>query len=214
MSYDRKPPHDGPDKPLTEKQKKKVDAGIHHGTYMVYNVGPRAVRLLKNEMVGKCQLILQPTQQSYTQELMAMKQERSGDHSVEKPTKDVCLLSREWVIDNFQLKDNPVLTANTQVNEELIAVLRQSGDVFEGGAQRNQTIGQGAAGRTDWIVARVELKPGEENPVNMKQRAMNPEDSAQLSAQLRLWQEQDLIRPIDSEWNSALLSVAKKNTAA
>ena len=61
---------------------------------------------------------------------------------------------------------------------------------------------------------RVELKPGEETPVNMKQRAMNPEDSAQLTAQLKLWEQQELIRPIDSEWNSALLSVTKKNTAA
>ena len=51
-------------------------------------------------------------------------------------------------------------------------------------------------------------------PVNMKQRAMNPDNSAQLTAQLKLWQEQDLIRPINSKWNSALLSVAKKNTAA
>ena len=35
-----------------------------------------------------------------------------------------------------------------------------------------------------------------------------------MTTQLKLWQEQDLIRPIDSEWNSALLSMAKKNTAA
>ena len=60
-------------------------------------------------------------------------------------------------------------------------------------------IGQGVAGRTDWIIARVELKPGEETPVNMKQRAMNPEDSAQLTAQLKLWEQQQLIQPIDSE---------------
>ena len=66
-------------------------------------------------------------------------------------------------------------------------------------------IGQGVAGKTDW---RVELKPGEETLVNMKQRAMNPDNTAQLTAQLKLWQEQDLITPIDSKWNSALLSVA------
>ena len=42
---------------------------------------------------------------------------------------------------------------------------------------------------------------------------MNPYDSEQLTAQLKLWQDQDLIQPIDSEWNSALLLVAKKNTA-
>ena len=50
--------------------------------------------------------------------------------------------------------------------------------------------------------------------VNMKQPAMNPDDSAQLTAQFKIWQEQDLICPINREWNSALLSVAKNNTAA
>ena len=86
--------------------------------------------------------------------------------------------------------------------------------MFKGRALRDQVIGKGAAGRTDWIIAHVEQKPGEETPVNMKQWSMNPDDSAQLSVQLKLWQEQDLIPPINSEWNSALLSVAKKNTAA
>ena len=93
-------------------------------------------------------------------------------------------------------------------------MLQQKGQAFEGRALRDQVIGKGVAGRTDWILARVELKPGEENPVNMKQRAMNLDNSAQLTAKLKHWQEQDLICPINSEWNSALLSVAKKNTTA
>ena len=57
-------------------------------------------------------------------------------------------------------------------------IFQQKGKAFEGGAARDQVIGQGVAGRTDWIVARVELKPGEESPFNMKQHTMNPEDSA------------------------------------
>ena len=65
-------------------------------------------------------------------------------------------------------------------------VLQQKGKKFEGGAARDQVIGQGVAGRTDWIVARGELKTGEESPVNMKQRTMNPDDSAQLTVQLKL----------------------------
>ena len=75
------------------------------------------------------------------------------------------------------------------MGEELIRVLQKKGQVFEGGAKKDQVISQGVACRTDWIVARVELKPGEETPVNMKQRAMNPEDSAQLMAQLKLWEQ-------------------------
>ena len=39
-------------------------------------------------------------------------------------------------------------------------VLQWKGKAFEGGVARDEVIGQGVAGRTDWIVARVELKPG------------------------------------------------------
>ena len=108
-------------------------------------------------------------------------------------------LSRDWVIENFRLQDNPIIRNNPKVSEDLIRILQKKGQAFEGGAQRDEIIGQGLAGRTDWIIARVELKPGEEMPVNMKQRAMNPKDSAQLTAQLKLWEQQNLIRPIDSK---------------
>ena len=75
-------------------------------------------------------------------------------------------LSRDWVLDNFHLRDNPIVKANPEVGEELIGTLQKKGQAFENGAERDQVIGQGVAGRTDWIVARVELKPGEETPVN------------------------------------------------
>ena len=117
-------------------------------------------------------------------------------------------------MDNFRLRDNPIIKANPEVREEMIQTLQKKGRAFEGGAVRDQVIGKGVARRTDWIVARVELKPGEETPVNRKQWTINPDDSAQLTPQLKLWHKQDLIRPINSEWNSALLLVAKKNTAA
>ena len=48
----------------------------------------------------------------------------------------------------------------------------------------------------------------------MKQRAINPDNLAKLTTQLKLWQEQELFRPIDSKWNLALLSIAQSNMAA
>ena len=102
-------------------------------------------------------------------------------------------LSRDWVLDNFPLRDNPIIKDNPEVGEQLMEILQRKGKAFEGGAARDQVIGQGVAGRTDWIVARVELKPGQKRPVNMKQHTMNSDDSAQLTAQLKLWQDQDLI---------------------
>ena len=77
-------------------------------------------------------------------------------------------LSRDWVIENFQLQDNPIIKNNPEVGEDLIRVLQKKGQAFEGGANRDQIIGQGVAGRTDWIIAKVKLKPGEETPVNME----------------------------------------------
>ena len=90
------------------------------------------------------------------------------------------------MLDNFWLKDNPIIKAKPEVGEELIPTLQKKGWAFEGGDTRDQLIGQGVAGRADWIIARVELKPREETPVNMKQQAMKPDDSAQLTAQLKL----------------------------
>ena len=128
--------------------------------------------------------------------MSAMRQEGTAEKEAEKHSRkrgsdadaedDKEELSRDWVIENFRLQDNPIIKNNPEVGEDLIRVLQKKGQAFEGGAKRDQVIGQGVAGRTDWIVARVELKLGEETPVSMKQRAMNPEDSAQLTAQLKL----------------------------
>ena len=110
--------------------------------------------------------------------MAAMRQEGIAEKEIMHTGDDKEELSRDWVIENFRLQDNPIIRNNPEVGEDLIRVLQKKGQAFEGGAQRDQIIGQGVAGRTDWIVARVELKPGEETPVNMKQSAMNPEDSA------------------------------------
>ena len=73
-------------------------------------------------------------------------------------------------------------------------------------------MAQGVAGRTDWVIAQVELKDSQSQPHNARTRSLNPQDEAQLTEQLKLWRNQGLIKPVNSEWNSALISVAKKNT--
>ena len=104
-----------------------------------------------------------------------------GGNQKEDQSPEAEQLSRDWVLDNICLRDNPIIKTNPEVGEELVQILQKKGRAFKGGALRDQVIGQGVAGRTDWIIAHMELKPGEETPVNMKQRAMNPDDSAQLT---------------------------------
>ena len=62
-------------------------------------------------------------------------------------------------MDNFRLRDNLIIKANPEVREEIIQTLQKKGRAFKGGAVRDQVIGKGVAGRTVWIMARVELNP-------------------------------------------------------
>ena len=62
--------------PITEKQRKKNENGRCYGTYAAYNASYETIILPKNKLIGQCQLILQPSEEVYQQELSAMRQER------------------------------------------------------------------------------------------------------------------------------------------
>ena len=74
-----------------------------------------------------------------------------------------------------------------------------------------ETCKQGA-GRTHWITARVELRDDTIGPAHIKQRGMHPHDKDLLSSQLALWIKQGVIKPCESQWNSALLAVSRKDS--
>ena len=97
--------------PMTEKQRQKSKKGCRFATYAVYNTSHETIILPKNQMVGHCQLILQPNEGAYLQEMSAMQKEGAAEKEVEersrkrngnvdneeKPEE----LPREWVIENF-----------------------------------------------------------------------------------------------------------------
>ena len=58
--------------PITEKQQKKNKNGRRFGMYMAYNTNHDTIMLPKKKLVGQCQLILQPSEVAYHQELSAM----------------------------------------------------------------------------------------------------------------------------------------------
>ena len=68
------------DRPMTKKQQKKNENGCRFRTYMVYNASHDTIILPKNKLVGQCQLILQPNEKAYHQELSAMWQERLAEN--------------------------------------------------------------------------------------------------------------------------------------
>ena len=63
------------DGPPTEKQRLKNKNGRRYATYAAYNTSHDTILLPKNQIVGRCQLILQPSKGAYLQELSAIRQE-------------------------------------------------------------------------------------------------------------------------------------------
>ena len=122
-------------------------------------------------------------------------------------------LSDEWVKDAFKLSSNETLKNKPELMARLVKVLANHGPAFKGGPHRQKEAGQTWAGRTHWVTARVELRDDCMTPLYIKQRSMHSHDKAMLSSQLNLWVQQRVIQPCESQWNSALIAVAKKDSS-
>ena len=59
----------------------------------------------------------------------------------------------------------------------------------------------------------MELRDDNQRPAHVKQRRMHPHDEALLSSQLALWIDQGIVEPCESQWNSALIAVSKKDSS-
>ena len=91
------------DGPIMEKQRQRNKNGRRYATYAVYNTSHKTIILPKNQIVGQCQLILQPNEGAYLQEMSAMRQEGIAEKESVRTDDDKEELSRDWVIENFRL---------------------------------------------------------------------------------------------------------------
>ena len=60
------------DSSIMEKQQQRNKNGRRCATYAVYNTSHEVITLPKNQIVGRCQLILQPNKGAYLQEMAAI----------------------------------------------------------------------------------------------------------------------------------------------
>ena len=210
-----------------ELKKDTLDSKRKHmrvGKYLVYNTGEDPIFIKKGETVGHCTLIYQDSMDDYLNEMGYMAKETQADKDEWKRKRTQCRegepqkttkiqpLSDKWVEEAFKLSDNEVLKEKPELRGQLVKVLAKHGPAFEGGPYRAQDTTQQGAGRTHWITARVELKDDSKGPTYCKQRRMHPHNEDLLSSQLALWIEQGVVEPCESQWNSALLSVSKKDS--
>ena len=140
---------------MTKKWQRKNKNGRQLGTYMKYKASHDTIILPKKILVGQCQLTLQPNEEAYHQELLAMRQERLAKSLKENNSPKGEQLPQDLVLDNLRLRDNQIIKANLEVGMELIQVLQQKGRTIKGRALQDQVTGQGGARSTDWILARI-----------------------------------------------------------
>ena len=209
-----------------EMKKDRLDAKrrqMRIGQYVVYNMEEDPIYLRKGETLGHCTLIYQDSMEDYVNEMGYMTREAQTDKREWKRRKtqwrerksqasETPSLNKGWVEEAFRLSNNDVLRDKPELKKQLVEVLTKHGPAFDGGPYRDRDTAQQGAGRTHWITARVELNDDNKEPIHCKQRRMRPHDKELLSSQLALWIEQGVIEPCESQWNSALLSVAKKDS--
>ena len=195
------------------------------GRYLVYNTGEDPIFIKKGETLGYCSLIYQDSMDGYLNEMGHMANEARADQdewrnrrtqSREKDstssTKTSQPLSEDWVKDAFGLSDNETLKDKPELMSQLVKVLANHRPAFEGEPHRTKETGQQGAGHTHWVTARVELRDDTTGPAHVIQRQMHQHDEDLLSSQLALWIEQGVIEPCESQFNSALLAVSKRDS--
>ena len=89
------------DGPITEKQRQRNKNGRRYATYAAYNTSHETIILPKNQIVGRCQLILQSSEGEYLQEISAIRQEGIAEKQGLDTNIEEEELSRYWVIENF-----------------------------------------------------------------------------------------------------------------
>ena len=95
-------------------------------------------------------------EEAYHQELPAMQQEKHAENQKENNSSEEDQLSRDWVLDNFRLRDNPIIKENPEVRDELIQILQWNGQAFEGDALWDPVIvKQQSDKQTDKLSAEV-----------------------------------------------------------
>ena len=72
---------------MTAKQRHKIEKGRRVATYAMYNTSHKTIVLPKNQIMGRCQLILQPSEGEYLQEMAAMRQEGEAEQKIEKSSE-------------------------------------------------------------------------------------------------------------------------------
>ena len=106
----------------------------------------------------------------------------------------------KYLLETFQLRENPVLK-KTEDLAAILAVLLRNFQVF---------AVNGEYGRTDLIEHHI-VTPENQRPIKINRRPVNPALESELKKQVTKWLDLEVIEPCTSPWSFPLVPVRKKD---
>jgi hypothetical protein len=111
---------------------------------------------------------------------------------------------RHQIEKDLKINENALLNADPKTQKKVVDLFCQYGDIIS----RHEFD----YGHTTEIQCQIQLKPGEEEPVKMKARPLNPAQEESLKTQLEEWEEGGIIERTQSPWAFPMVGVRKKNS--
>ena len=167
---------------------------------VIGNPGKEMKRITKGTRLGSFEMMDQVPgfkttedgQEQKTINSLSSSQDAMGKWSLKKKAR--------WLIDQFELNKNPLLSKRED-KKKVLALLLRYFDLFSSGDRY---------GQTDLVEHCITLVPGTQ-PIKLKNRPLNPAMVQDLKEQLDNWTKQDVIEESSSPWSFQLLPVKKKN---
>jgi hypothetical protein len=111
---------------------------------------------------------------------------------------------REQVERDLKIRENPLMKNNPKLQKKVTNLFCQYGDIIS----RHEFD----YGHMSEIQCQIQLKPGEEEPVKLKARPLNPAQEESLKKQLEEWEAGGIIERTQSTWAFPIVGVRKKNS--
>ena len=111
---------------------------------------------------------------------------------------------REFLEGKLKLGENPLVKENPEIREEILKAFTDNWDAV---SKDDFDYGHATA-----VQCQIQLKPGEETPVKLRARPLNPAQEASMKKQLKEWEAAGVIEKTQSPWAFPMVGVKKKDS--
>ena len=162
----------------------------------VVNPAPTRVTLHPEEQIGRATILPEGTWRGK----MPEEKKRS-----EAKTEKEATCRRNWIEEKLKLKENKVVQRTPGLKAKLVELFDEN---FEALSQHEFDYGHATA-----VQCQIQLKKGEEDPVRLKARPLNPAQEASMQNQLQEWEKAGVVEKSQSPWAFPMVGVKKKDSA-